>query len=107
MQSCVRGAVIRVHHTHVTPASSQQPCRPAIGRHPMTWHRLWRGNNVKGIRLFAVAALLAAACTAMIAPAAAQQPRVLKFASIQAATQPSSKAMERMAQLVAERTNGA
>ena len=65
------------------------------------------GYPVKGIRSYAVVALLGAACGAMIAPAQAQQPRVLKFASIQAATQPSSKGMERMAQIVSERTNGA
>ena len=62
---------------------------------------------MKGIRTFAMAALLAATWAAGIAPAQAQQPRVLKFASIQSAAQPSSKGMERMAQIVAERTNGA
>ena len=62
---------------------------------------------MKRIRLFAVAALLAATCVAIVVPAEAQQPRVLKFASIQSAAQPSSKGMERMAQIVAERTNGA
>jgi len=40
----VRGALTALHHAHVTPTSSQQPCRPAIGRHPTTWQRSSKGE---------------------------------------------------------------
>jgi tripartite ATP-independent transporter DctP family solute receptor len=51
-------------------------------------------------------AALAAAFALLAGPAAAQE-KVLKFATIQATGQPSYKGMEKMAELVAQRTNGA
>lgn len=57
------------------------------------------------IRLCAVA--LAAAAILSGATTAQAQEKVLKFATIQATGQPSFKGMEKMAELVAQRTNGA
>jgi len=59
------------------------------------------------LRRLSIMAVAAAGCLGLVAPAQSQESRVLKFASIQATGQPSYKGMEKMAELVDERTHGA
>lgn len=67
------------------------------------------GNAERGgtmVRWRAVAALFVAVGLAPVGPAAAQD-KVLRFATIQATSQPSFRGMQRMAELVEQRTKGA
>ncbi len=62
---------------------------------------------MKYLKNLIVTAIAVVGCTVLVQPAVSQESRILKFASIQATGQPSYKGMEKMAEIVAERTKGA